>query len=320
MDHLGRDMLWAAADSTAWDEIDKAVAAEVGRIRVGQKVFPTVQMPNAPNVSLDQFNAQTMTIDEGLTSPFVEISLAFALTRSQVDNEASLRKGRTLALLAAKTHAQSEDEIFFQGNQAPSFVNNQFPGLLTFTNINSAGRGLLGLVNANQVIVVVRPPAPGGAPGAPAPGAAARRRAGGAAGAPAAGAVPPAGGYGSATFDGVVRGIAQLIGLGHPGPFALFLSTEIYADTYQTVGATQTTTAERISPLVTGGFYGTGSLPAATGLLVSLGGEPTTIYIAQDAVAAFTQEDPGGVYRFRVFERVQIVNRDARALVRLDFQ
>jgi len=335
MDHLGRDMLWAAADSTAWDEIDKAVAAEVARIRVGQKVFPTVQMPDAPNVSLDQFNPQTMTIDEGLTSPFVEISLAFALTRSQVDNEASLRKARTLALLAAKTHAQSEDEIFFQGNQAPSFVNNQFPGLLTFTNINSAGRGLLGLVNANQVIVVVRPPAPGGAPGAPAPGApapggaapgapapgaAARRRAGGAAGAPAAGAVPPAGGYGSATFDGVVRGIALLISLGHPGPFALFLSTEIYADTYQTVGATQTTTAERITPLVTDGFYGTGSLPAATGLLVSLGGEPTTIYIAQDAVAAFTQEDPGGIYRFRVFERVQIVNRDARALVRLDFQ
>ena len=118
----------------------------------------------------------------------------------------------------------------------------------------------------------------------------------------------------------MIRGIALLIALGHPGPFALFLSTEIYADTYQTVGATQTTTAERITPLVTGGFYGTGSLPAATGLLVSLGGEPTTIYIAQDAVAAFTQEDPGGLYRFRVFERVQIVNRDARALVRLDFQ
>ena len=171
MDHLGRDMLWPAADSTAWDEIDKAVAAEVGRIRVGQKVFPTVQMPDAPNVSLDQFNAQTMTIDEGLTSPFVEISLVFSLTRSQVDNEASLRKGRTLALLAAKTHAQAEDEIFFQGNQAPSFVNNQFPGLLTFPNINSAGGGLLGLVNANQVIVVVRPPAPGGAPGAPPPAA-----------------------------------------------------------------------------------------------------------------------------------------------------
>jgi uncharacterized linocin/CFP29 family protein len=318
MDHLGRDTLWAAADSTAWDEIDKAVAAEVGRIRVGQKIFPTVQMPNAPNVSLDQFNAQTMTIDEGLTSPFVEISLAFALTRSQVDNEASLRKGRTLALLAAKTHAQAEDEVFFQGNQAPSFVNNQFPGLLTFTNINSAGRGLLGLVNANQVIVV-QPPAPGGAPGVPAPGAPAGRRGGAAAGAPAARALP-VGGYGSATFDGLVRGIALLISLGHPGPFALLLSTEIYADTYQTVGATQTTTAERITPLVTGGFYGTGSLPAATGLLVSLGGEPTTIYIAQDAATAFTQEDPGGVYRFRVFERVQLVNRDARALVRLDFQ
>src|SRR5262249_32595684 len=141
-------------------------------------------------------------------------------------------------------------------------------------------------------------PAPAApAPAAPAPAAPARRR-GAAAPAPAAAAAPPAGGYGSATFDGVVRGIALLIGPGHPGPFALFLSTEIYADTYQTVGLTQTTTAERIIPLVTGGFYGTGSLPLATGLLVSLGGEPTTIYSAQDAVTAFTQEDPGGVYRF----------------------
>ena len=331
MDHLGRDMLWAAADSSVWGDIDKAVQAEVARIRVAQMVFPTVQMPNAPNVALDQFNAQTMTIDEGQTRPFVEISLAFALTRSQVDNEATLRTGRTLALLAAKTVAQSEDEVFFQGTQAPSFVNNPFPGLLTFPNINSTGGGLLGLVNANQILPVTRPPAPGapppGAPppaapppAAPLPGGARGRRARGAAGAAAAAAAPPAGGYGSATFDAVVQGIALLISLAQPGPFALFLSTEIYADTYQTVAISQTTTAERITPLVTGGFHGTGSLPAATGLLVSLGGEPTTIYIAQDAVTAFTQEDPGGAYRFRVFERVQIVNRDARALVRLNFQ
>ena len=325
MDHLGRDMLWAVADSSAWSEIDKSVQAEVARIRVAQMVFPTVQMPNAPNVALDQFNAQTMTIDEGQTRPFVEISLAFALTRSQVDNEATLHTARTLALLATKTVAQSEDEVFFQGNQAPSFVNNPFPGLLTFTNIGSTGGGLLGLVNANQIIPVTRPPVPGGGPGGPppggpAPGGARGRGARGAAGAPAAGAAPPAGGYGSATFDAVVQGIALLISLGHPGPFALFLSTEIYADTYQTVAVSITTTAERITPLVTGGFYGTGSLPLATGLLVSLGGEPTTIYVAQDAVTAFTQEDPGGGYRFRVFERVQIVNRDARALVRLDFQ
>ncbi|MBS1693785.1 MAG: encapsulin [Actinobacteria bacterium] len=288
MDHLGRETLWAAAESTAWAEIDKAVQAEVARIRVAEMVFPTVQMANAANVPLDQFNPQTMTIDEGQTRPFVEISLAFAMAKSQVDNEATLRIGRTLSLLAAKTVAQCEDEVFFQGTQAPSFINNPFPGFLTFTNINSTGNGLLGLVNAAQVIDVNRPRA--------------------------------AAGYGSATFDAVAQGIAQLISVGQPGPFALFLHTAVYADTFQTVAANQTTTAERIVPLVTNGFHGTGSLPAATGLLLSLGGEPTTIYLAQDAVTAFTQEDPGGAYRFRVFERVQIVNRDPRALVRLNFQ
>jgi uncharacterized linocin/CFP29 family protein len=293
MNNFGREALWTAADSTAWSEIDSAVLTEVGRIRVAQKVFPTIQMENAPYVTVDEFNPQTMTINEGQTRPFVEISLEFALTKSQVDNESNIHTARTLALLASKTVAQAEDEIFFQGRQAPLVVNNPIPGLLTFLNIDSAGDGLLGLVNANQVIPVV---ATGGS------------------------GSPPTGGYGSATFDAVAQGIALLIGLGHPGPFALFLSTAIYADTYQTVDFGQSTTAERIVPLVTGGFYTSGALPAALGLLVSLGGEPTTIYIAQDAVTAFTQQDALGAYRYRVFERVQIVNRDAQALVRLDFQ
>jgi uncharacterized linocin/CFP29 family protein len=293
MDNYGREALWTDPSSTAWAEIDQAVLAEVGRIRVTQKVFPTIQMPTASNVTVDQFNPQTMTINEGQTRPFVEISLEFALTKSQLDNEATLHTARTLALLAAKTVAQAEDEIFFQGKQAPIFVNNPIPNLFTFLNIDAAENGLLGLVNANQVIVVV--------------------------GAGGAGSLP-ADGYGSATFDAVAQGIAQLIGLGHPGPFALFLSTEIYADTYQTVDFGLSTTAERIVPLVTGGFYTSGALPFATGLLVSLGGEPTTVYIAQDAITAFTQQDALGTYRYRVFERVQIVNRDNRALVRLDFQ
>ena len=42
MDHLGRDMLWAGSGSTAWAEIDRAMQAEVARIRVAQMVFPTV--------------------------------------------------------------------------------------------------------------------------------------------------------------------------------------------------------------------------------------------------------------------------------------
>lgn len=65
MDHLGRDMLWADSGSTAWAEIDRAVQAEVARIRVAQMVFPTVQMPGGSSVSVDQFDPLTMTIQEG---------------------------------------------------------------------------------------------------------------------------------------------------------------------------------------------------------------------------------------------------------------
>jgi uncharacterized linocin/CFP29 family protein len=300
-DNLGRDKLW---NPETWTEIDKAVQTEVGRIRVAQKVFPTVQMPNAANVSEDVFDPQTMSIAEGLTQPFVEISIEFPLRQSQVDNEATLRNARTLARMAATTVALAEDLLFFQGANVP------LPRGVLLTNQAAARTGLLNIVNPpNAPIPVVRP------------GRAQARQGGkGAQGGQAVGQV---GGYGAATFNALVSGIATLIAAGQPGPYALFLETSIYADTHQALDVQQgtlVTTADRIAPLVTGGLYGTGTLPANTGLLVSLGGEPTTIYVAQDAMTAYTQSDQQGIYRFRVFERVQMIARDPRVFVRLQFQ
>ena len=71
--------------------------------------------------------------------------------------------------------------------------------------------------------------------------------------------------------------------------------------------------------MVEGRFYGTGTLPALRGLLVSLGGDPTTVSVAQDAITAYTQEDQQGNYRFRVFERVQIVAREPEACLPIHF-
>jgi hypothetical protein len=78
-------------------------------------------------------------------------------------------------------------------------------------------------------------------------------------------------------------------------------------------------TSDRIGPLVDGRFFGTGTLPPATGLLVSLGGSPTTIFIGRDADVVYNHNDPFGNHRFRVFERVQVVNREPTALLRLAF-
>jgi uncharacterized linocin/CFP29 family protein len=138
-----------------------------------------------------------------------------------------------------------------------------------------------------------------------------------------------AAGYPDSIFQAVVDGIAKLTSLGQPGPYALLLENSIFADVYRPGPKSSVILADRIKPFVTGGFYPTGALllPGKAkdvggtpfGLLASLGGEPVSIDLAVDAITAFTQNDPGGTLRFRVYERVQHVTRDRNSLIRLNF-
>jgi uncharacterized linocin/CFP29 family protein len=105
-----------------------------------------------------------------------------------------------------------------------------------------------------------------------------------------------------------------------PGPYALFLSPVRYAETFQPrANNTLVTTSDRIIPLVTAGFYAVNSLRDEIGILVSLGGEPTTIYLGIDATTAFAATDETGIYKFRVFERIQLVVRDPDAFEAINF-
>jgi uncharacterized linocin/CFP29 family protein len=287
--NLGRDEVWS---QEVWQEIDNAVLAEVGRIRVAQKVFPSSPSPNGQYVPADEFDPNTMTIAEGQTKPFIEISVEFRLTQGQVDNEATLRTGRTLARLAAKSATLAEDTLFFQGKGAklPTELENlRKKNLLKIANKDAAGPGLLNAKGNNPIPVSpVNPNKPGE--------------------------------YGGNTFKAVTQGISQLTDAAQPGPYALILESAVYADTYAPVQNGLTTTADRLTPLLPGGFYGTGTLPNSSGLLVSLGGEPTSLYVGRDAITAYTQEVGDGNSRFRVFERVQLIARDPKAFVNLDFQ
>jgi uncharacterized linocin/CFP29 family protein len=277
---LGRDKVWT---QDIWADIDKAVTAEVGQVRVVQKVFPTTAMPNAQSVPADVFDPTAMTIQEGQTKPLVEIFVAFPLTQSQVENEATQHTGQKLARLSAKSVALAEDTIFFQGQ------NVALPQNVQVVNIASTHGGLIN--EAASEIQVDRVDF----------------------------------NYPATIFQAVVQGISQLTAHGYSGPYGLFLENSVYADAHQP-SPSLVTTADRIVPLVKGGFYSTGTLlfagqspPQSFGLLASLAGEPVSIYVGVDAVSAFTQADPGGVLRFRVFERVQFVVRDPRALLRLRF-
>lgn len=279
----GREGMWTPQ---IWSDIDQAVMADVGRVRVAQKVFPAQQKPNQDNVQADILSisegpiGDSLMIQEGITLPFFEISAKFILTESQMDNEANLRTAQTLAQLTARKVALAEDLVLFQGAQA------QLPQSVTVTNLTPNWQGLLNVEGMLDPINV-KP--------------------------------LKSGGFGENTFNAVSQGIGQLIAASHPGPYALILETSMFADTHAPVPNTLVTTADRVNPLVERRFYSTGTFPAHTGLLVSLGGNPTTIHIAQDAIVTTNWQDPFGHFRFRVYERVQVVAREPQAFVKLQF-
>lgn len=111
------------------------------------------------------------------------------------------------------------------------------------------------------------------------------------------------------------EGLAQA----HYGPYALVFQHVPYADTYAPLATTLIMPADRIKPLVTEGFFGTGTLPALRGFMVSLGGNTMDLVMARDATTEFLQEDPDGRFRFRVFERFTVREKDPTSVVRFEF-
>jgi hypothetical protein len=264
-----------------WASIDDGVTTAVGAIRVLQKVFPTTQLSDATSVPADVFNHEKMSIEEGLTRPFVELAVEFRLTNGQVNGEPTGATAITLAKLAAKSLALGEDMVLLQGNNA------QLPGTVRIeSGAESVGNGILGLVNQE---IKVKPPD--------------------------AGAPTNSGGE---ILAAIARGIALLTKDVQAPAFALIEDTNAFAATWGSVinGAPAYTV---LNPVLTGGIYGTGAMPPNTGLLVALGGDPTTIYINSDATTEPTYKGGAGHYFFRTYERVQYVARDPRAFVKLDF-
>jgi uncharacterized linocin/CFP29 family protein len=290
-----------------WGEIKDAVLKEVGKVREAQKVFPTAALDMSPTqVADERINFAAMTIKEGETKPFVVIYREFSLTNNQVMQEAEQRAGRTLARMAAKELALAEDGYILQLSDRDQRKRPRDIPVLGTPAIHADNWrknldfGLLGEANppdasdaaADKVaepILVER--------------AAAENQAE----------------YGENTFKAVADGIAKLVAKAQAPPYALFLPTAVYADTFVPPSpASLVTTADRIKPLVEGGFYSSPVLPEKEGLQVALAGEPVKLFIGREATAEYLRKD-GDRYFFRVVERVQYVVRDPRSLILLRF-
>jgi len=298
--NLGREKLpWA---QELWDRLDSAVHEEIHRILVARRKVPVVPMADALTVPADTViqggGNGLLQVNEAEVRSVIEIWAEFALTKQQVEGEATLSTAVTLATRAANLLAQAEDLLINQGDP----IIKDHPVFTTGRVHTRAGPGPAGLAvpgslpdPENQIIPVPFSDA-------------------------------DAGKYGENTFTGVSLGYSLLQGRGHYGPYTLILPTEPYADTHAPLKDTLIMPADRINPLVEGRFYGTGTLPGTQpddeksfGVLLSLGGNTLDLVIGRDATVAFVQEDNEGMYRFRVFERFALRDKDPSGRVLLDF-
>ena len=266
-----------------WNEINEAVLQEVAKVRVAEKVFPTeLSYDNPTEVRNDVISFSDLTIQEGSTKPFVEFSRGFTLTGAQVSNEAEKKTAKTLARMAAVDIALGGDTVTFQG------TDGTLPEGVVALQRASAGKGLLGVATRTIKVPPLAPRRPGLE-------------------------------YGENIFTAVAAGIAQLTEDGQGPEFALFLNTREYAESFAPIGGGLDTTADRIRPMVLGGFYGTPALPPGTGLMAALAGQSTIVHIGRDATAEFVQQKDS-TYEFRVSQRLTVVVTDPRALLKLAFQ
>jgi uncharacterized linocin/CFP29 family protein len=314
--NLGRDKVHWTKD--IWDRIDKAVHDEMMRTRVCQRFLPirpvlarTTSVPT-DFISPLAKDSPTLNVDEGLTTRLSEFWVEFALTPQQVDHETGdmMELGHstavTLATRAANLLSQGEDLIIFQGQNAITsnalfqngfLLNRGFPSDTGLLDLPVAAQGAQPVTPLpdDQVIQVA----------AKSPGV-----------------------YGENTFAAVAKGYSVLQGKGQYGPYALVLQTIPFADSYAPLKDTLILTADRLTPLMTAGYYGSGTLPsnpagtepAFYGVLVSLGGNTMDLVIGLDATTAFMQQDTDGNYRFRVLERFALRLKDLTAVIRLEFQ
>lgn len=259
----------------------------MGPMQVAQHVFPTTVTGNDTSIPADTIDLKTGIPTTGATRSFATLRKPFTLFPVHVSDPA-LTMASNQVTLAAQALALVEDSLFFQGKDV------QLPqGGGTSVNLPSGDQakldsGLLGIATTNKVISV--------SPG--------KKRT-----------------YGLATYSAVVEGIAQFTSNQQGPPYALILSPEIFADTNLPLeDEALVTPASAIQAILASGpFVMSPGLPTKTGLLASLGGKTTSLYVGTGPLVEYNAYD-GSVYSFTGRESIQFLNIDARSLIKLKFE
>lgn len=319
------DEIW---DAATWAEIDQAVAEEVKRVGVARRVFRTEPVMAADGTAPSWISGaaigtrgegpERLFIPEGDAHPFLEISVGFSLTGAQVENEAFLHAGRTLARRAATQLAQAEDVLVLTGTKAEweDRVKAVAASATVTGREHVTGRDGVASFDerddSKQVTVKLKlPEKRAGSELSASPSETAEEGC----------AKPKCCCTGPSPATQLLNGIAdvasQLAAQGWPEPYALILGSTLYAHSYsQLVAGSAETPNDRLASH-TRHILVSSALNPAHGVVVSLAGDATTIFIAREAAVAFVTEELDGEgvhYHFRVFERVQYAVRDRTSI------
>lgn len=313
-----RDIDWT---KEPWKSVNYAVDAEFKRTAIGARFLPPYGpiSADAKNVPSDTITItkDTMSVDDDPpqgTTAIVDAAVEFTLNTQQF-HESDLTTIYTLATRAANLLAQTQDLILFQGSNATS-VAKEFFGSNPIVLQQKENRkettglppGLVGLLSPTPKTRVKVPLKHNGFKGDD-------------------GDEPV---YSENTARAVAKAYSLLQAEGHNGPYALVLQADQLADTLAPLDNTLIMPADRIKPFVTETdtstgkdevrFYGTGTLPPLTGVMVSLGGNSMDLVVATVPAIIFTETDKARLLHFQVCSRYALRLKDPTAVVQLDFE
>jgi hypothetical protein len=257
----------------------------MGPIQLAQQVFDTIVTGNDNSISADTIDLNTGLPTTGATKSFATLWKPFKLFPLHV-NDPTLTLASNQVTMAGQALALVEEQLFYQGTTAR--LPQQGVDLPAGDQAK-LGTGLLGIGSANHEILV-RPPA----------------------------ANKP---YGLRMYSAVVDGIAQFTRDQQGPPYAVILSPDMFADAnFPLKDEALVTPSSAIQALLSSGpFVMSPGMPKRTGLLASLGGKATTLYIGTGPLVEYNAFDRS-VYSFTARESIQFLNIDARSLIKLRFE